>query len=622
MSNQLKFFTKYIIFWLVLFNFTRAIFLVYYHDSIAQVPISECLSMPFHAFMLDLSMISYMLGLPLLLIVVQVFIAKEFALKTIKIYSMILACIYLMISAAEINLYAEWQTKIDYRAIVYLSQPEEVFKTATYWQTIIFFGYLLITMFLLLKFYNYFIPKQMEVKKLKLFPQLSKAFIILLIGAAGITLGIRGGIQQIPINQSWAYYSHQNAINLASVNSLWNLLGSVYQNAGSLDKNPYLTLDMELAKNIVKELHKVKKDTTIQLLTNTKPNIVFLILESFSADLIQSCGGDTGITPQIEKLIQEGYLFTNIYSSGTLSHQGIASIFSGFPAQPSTSIIKEHAKFSKLPSLNKRLIKLGYNTSFYFGGQLTYANIKSYMYFNQFHLIKDIDDYDSELPRGKLGIHDQYTLTDHLQELNKKPTPFFSGIFTVSTHSPYDIPTKWNIAKGGSERDFLNAAWYSDSCIGAYISACKKEAWYKNTLFVLIADHSKHTHYDRNYFEPLNRHIPLLFFGEVLNKEYRGKKNAICGSQNDLVCTLLKQLKEDATEFKWSKNLMNPYTQEFAYYALTTGFGWVVPKQSLAYNYQSKGNDWNTTINQNYTDSLNLYGKSYLQVLFQEYLDY
>ncbi len=578
--------------------------------------------MPLHAFMLDISMVSYLMALPLLLIIIQHFTPKFFALQAIKVYTLLFTCIYLMISAAEINLYAEWQTKIDYRAIVYLSQPSEVFKTATYAQTIIFFVYAVLVMLLAYKFYTYFIPKQFEITYDQLFPKIMKSLSFLSIGAILITIGIRGGIQQIPINQSWSYYSNNNTINLASVNSLWNLLGSVYQNAATLDKNPYKTLPDDVAKKQVAKLHEVKKDTTIQLLNSQNPNIVFLILESFSADLIQSCGGDTGITPQIEKLIAEGYLFTNIYSSGTLSHQGIASIFSGFPAQPTTSVIKEHAKFSKLPSLNKRLIKMGYNTSFYFGGQLTYANIKSYMYFNQFHKIKDIDDYDNDLPRGKLGIHDQYTLTDHLKELNQKPQPFFSGIFTVSTHSPYDIPSKWKIEKGGSERDFLNAANYSDSCIGAYIAACKKETWYKNTLFVLIADHSKHTHYDRNYFEPLNRHIPLLFFGEVLKPEFKGQKNTIIGSQNDLVGTLLKQLKQDATEFKWSKNLMNPYTQEFAYYALTTGFGWAIPDQSLAYNYQNKANDWNTCKNQNKTDSLNLYGKAYLQVLFQEYLDY
>ena len=578
--------------------------------------------MPYHAFMLDLSMISYILAIPLLLFTFQHFFKRHFLYPTLRVYSLIIAAIYFMITAAEINLYAEWQTKIDYRAIVYLKQPSEVFETATYGQTIIFFIYLVGSIILTLKIYKYLIPAKIEFDTSNLRIKIMHSFTALAMGSALIVLGIRGGIQQIPINQSWAYYSNNNTLNLASVNSLWNLLGSVYQNATTLGKNPYIIMPMEVAKSKVIAMHAISNDTTIHFLNTNKPNIVFLILESFSADLIQSCGGDTGITPQIEKLISDGYLFSNIYSSGTLSHQGIASLFSGFPAQPSTSIIKEHAKFSKLPSLNKRLIKLGYNTSFYFGGQLTYANIKSYMYFNQFHKIKDIDDYDSKIPKGKLGIHDQYTLTDHINELNQKPIPFFSGIFTVSTHSPYDIPMKWKINKGGNERDFLNAAWYSDSCIGAYINECKKQSWYKNTLFVLVADHSKHTHYDRNYFEPLNRHIPLLFFGGVVKPEFKGKINPVLGSQNDLVCTLLKQLNEGTSEFKWSKNLMNPNTQEFAYYALTGGFGWCTPQQSLTFNYQNNTNDWNTCINQNYTDSLNSSGKAYIQVLFQEYLDY
>ena len=104
--------------------------------------------MPQHALMLDISMVSYLIALPLLLVVIQHFVLKKFALGIIKIYTLLLACIYLMISAAEINLYAEWQTKIDYRAIVYLSQPSEVFETATYAQTIIFFVYLHIFDFL------------------------------------------------------------------------------------------------------------------------------------------------------------------------------------------------------------------------------------------------------------------------------------------------------------------------------------------------------------------------------------------------------------------------------------------------------------------------------------------
>ncbi len=624
MKSKILFLARYSLFWLILFNSSRLVFVAYYFQKMKEISWPLIFAMPYHALALDLSMISYISALPLIFLCIQDLTEKNWASKSTKIYSFIITLVYLLIVAAELNLYAEWQTKIDYRAVVYLAQPSEVFQTATYAQTVIFFTYTLILFIGAYKLYHFLVPSYASsITSLKTSKKTGLVVLHFLAGAVLIALGLRGGWQQIPINQSWSYYTNNNTVNLASVNSLWNLLGSLYQNNRSMDKNPYITMPVAEAQKEVKRLHEVAIDSTVYFLNNKRPNIVMLILESFSSDLIQSCGGDTGITPQIEKLIAQGYLFDNIYATGTLSHQGIASLFSGFPSEPEVSIIKEHAKFSKLPSLNKRLLKLGYNTSFYFGGQLTYANIKSYLYFNQFHKLKDIYDYDSSIPSGKLGIHDQYTLADHLQELQTKPQPFFSALFTVSTHSPYDIPAKWKIEKGGSERDYLNGANYSDSCIGAYIDACKKQDWYKNTLFILVADHSKHTHYDRNYFEPLNRKIPLIFYGDVLKDEYRGKKNHFLGSQNDFVSTLLKQMKQSSKEFEWSRNMMNPYTKEFAYYALTTGFGWLAPGNNwLTYNYQSKSNDFNKCSSPALADSLNKSGKAYLQVLFQEYLDY
>jgi phosphoglycerol transferase MdoB-like AlkP superfamily enzyme len=620
--TKIKFLFKYILFWLLLFNITRAIFLIYYYKQVIDETLINLIIMPVHAFMLDLSMISYILVIPLLLYVSQCLIDKYFFFKFIRIYTIIIAGVYLIIAAAEINLYAEWQTKIDYRAIVYLKNPSEVFKTATWLQTIIFFIYLIGVLWFLIKVYNKTLFQNQHPIYGTSFRSKVYSVILLLTGLPLLLLGIRGGFQTFPINQSWSYYSKNNTVNLASVNALWNVLGSAYQNASTLNKNPYLCMSSKEANERVKQLMSAEKDTTIYFLSNQKPNIVLLILESFSADLVQSCGGDTGITPQFEKLIKDGYLFDQIYSSGTLSHQGMAAIFSGFPAQPVTSIIKEQAKFSKLPCINSQLLKHGYNTSFYFGGQLTFANIKSYMYFNKFDKIKDIDDYDDALPRGKLGLHDQYTFADHLNELNAKPQPFFSAVFTQSTHSPYDIPIKWVIKKGGSEQDFLNGAWYSDSCIGSYINECKKQDWYKNTLFIAIADHSKHTHYDRNYFEPLNRHIPMLFFGEVIKPEFKGKVNHILASQHDLAATLLHQLNMDAKSFKWSRNLMNPYTKDYAYYALTSGFGWAIKEGGLAYNYQTKQLDWINIDNKLKEEQSIKDGKAYLQVLFQQYLDY
>jgi phosphoglycerol transferase MdoB-like AlkP superfamily enzyme len=549
-------------------------------------------------------------------------VETKISTQFIKYYTLLLLVFYTLIVAAEINIYAEWQTKIDYKAIAFLKNPTEVIETATHSQTLFFIVYLILFVVFLYWFYVRYIATYLDKINNQFKRKIIVAFSYFIIGSSLLIVGLRGGLQPIPINQSWAYFSNNNTVNLVSVNDGWNVLGSLYQNSNYLDQNPYIEMPMDEAKKRVNNLYEVEKDTTIYFINNQQPNIVLLILESFTADIIKSCGGDSGITPQFEKLISEGYLFDSIYSSGTLSHQGMASLFSGFPAQTVTSIIKEQSKYSKLPSLNKKLAKRGYNTSFYFGGQLTYANIKSYMYFNQFDKIKDMYDYDDTIPRGHLGIHDQYTLQDHLLELNKKPQPFFSSLFTVSTHSPYDVPMKWKINKGGNEQDFLNAAWYSDSCIGSYINECKKQAWYKNTLFIVVADHGKHSHYNRNFFSPELRHIPLLFFGEVLKPEFKGKKNHLIGSHHDLAATLLSQLKITHDNFNWSKNLMNPYSKPFAFYSSPTWIGFCTPKGFCSYDYRLKDFNLKIVPNERDTPELANNGKAYLQVLFQQYLDY
>ncbi len=621
MKLYTSFLFKYFAFWLFVFNLNRIVFILFYLHEFNETSLSELLAIPYHAMALDISMICYFAAVPLLASFIQQFILNEFAPAVIKYYTLLLLILYGTIVAGELNLYAEWQTKIDYKAVAFLVHPSEVFETATNTQTLIFFCYLIL--FIVLNYWCYIklVKTKLPPLKNKMGTRILIASFYLVACTSLLIIGLRGGLQPIPINQSWSYFSNHNIVNQVSVNDGWNLLGSIYQNSNYLNKNPYVEVPMKEARERVNQLYNVK-DTTIHFLSTNNPNIVFLILESFSADVIKSCNGDSGITPEFEKLIGQGYLFDSIYSSGTLSHQGMTSIFSGFPSQTVTSIIKEQSKYSKLPSLVKKLSKKGYNTSFYFGGQLTYGNIKSYMYFNNFNKIKDIYDYDDAIPRGKLGVHDQYTLADHLKELNQKPEPFFSALFTLSTHSPYDIPSRWKIDKGGNERDFLNAANYTDSCIGAYILECKKQKWYSNTLFVLVADHGKHTHYNRSFFSPELRHIPLLFFGEVIKLEFRGKENHLVGSQHDLAATLLSQLNIDHKEFKWSKDLMNPYSKQFAFYTGPTWAAWCGPDGFISYDYRLKDLNWKVINDEANTQSYVLNAKTHLEVLFQEYLDY
>jgi phosphoglycerol transferase MdoB-like AlkP superfamily enzyme len=217
-------------------------------------------------------------------------------------------------------------------------------------------------------------------------------------------------VQQIPINQSKVYFSKHDILNLAAVNSAWNLGHSVLQNYRAMGKNPFLYYTPEKAKAQVKSIYDAPCDSTMFVLHSKHPNVVLFILEGWSADLIEALGGNKEIMPFFNEMVKEGVLFTNIYSSGTRSQQGMAALYSGFPSVPYSTVTQQPEKYGKLHSMVQGFKGTGYHTSFYFGGQLDYGNLKSYMIFNGFDRIMEDNDFDPELPRGKLGIHDEYTM--------------------------------------------------------------------------------------------------------------------------------------------------------------------------------------------------------------------
>ena len=142
-------------------------------------------------------------------------------------------------------------------------------------------------------------------------------------------LAIRGGVQQIPANVSDAYYSNNNALNLTSVNSAFHLAASILENTKGGE--PYSFMKNEEADAIVDSLYTNNPDSTRSVLSVQRPNIVLVVLESWSADLVKLCGGYDSITPFFDSIAQHGILFSDCYASGGLSDQGMAALFSGFP---------------------------------------------------------------------------------------------------------------------------------------------------------------------------------------------------------------------------------------------------------------------------------------------------
>ena len=580
---------------------------------------AEILKLLYKPLPLDVSTACYLIAIPFLFNIIF-FTANYSSQKLFNSYLFVSLFLVNFLSAIDVVIYREMGVKIHFKLFSHLQHPAEVLQTVQlkYW----LIGLLLIFVF---TFFHFKLLKKIigqwnEKSALHFLKRFLFSVFILLSGAFLLIVGIRGGLQPIPINESEVYFSKNNFLNEAAVNPSWALLHSYIENKKVLSENPYRQMSDAEAKKIVADLFKTEKDSTVSILQNVAPNVVFIIMESWSADVIESLNGLKNITPNFEKLIGQGVLFKNCYASGTLSDQGIPSVLSAYPAQPVTSIIANPEKYPRMNCINQNFKKHGYNTSFYFGGQLIYGNIKSYLYYFDFDEIKEQKDF-SGLPSGRLGIHDSLMLQIWLQDLNKKKQPFFSTLFTLSTHPPYDEPMPTVITEGGNLQPYLNSIHYTDRSFARFFEAAKKTEWFKNTLFVMVSDHS--------HDSPLNFgeehaakhcHIPLLFFGEAIKPEWRGKVIEKTCSQNDVVATVLHQLNWSSKEFNWSKNVLNPYTKDFAYYSFTEGGGFVTNTaearwEKIPNTIIAKGDS--TLKSKNEKNA-----KAYLQTLMNEYLSF
>ncbi|MFH1936536.1 MAG: sulfatase-like hydrolase/transferase, partial [Bacteroidota bacterium] len=600
------------------FNLTRLIFILYHLHliRIEKIPVQEVLAVFYYAFKLDLATACYFMLFPFLLLVVQSIYSPRWLNLVNKAYAGIMIFFYSLTSAGEMGIYSEWKTKLTYKVINYLRHPSEIYNSALISDFLILLLLLLVMSGAGIYLYiRWFYPDLVRVKRVWWF---TVAFLLILPGF--LFLGFRGGVQEIPINQSESIFSRKNILNVASVNNVFNLYISVFENLRNFDRNPYVFMDHSSAKSLVQELYKVEKDTTTQVLTTNRPNVVLLILESWSADLIEDLGGKSGITPEFKRLQEDGILFTELYASGSRSEQGMASIFGGFPAHPISCLTVQPDKYKKVPSLSQDLEKEGYLTAFYFGGQLIYGNIKGYIYYNEFHKIMEVYDFPGEFPHGKLGIHDEFTLGYLVNDLDRIRQPFFAALFTVSTHSPWDQPYEKPLTWGDNEREYINAALYTDHCLGEFFEQAAGKPWFDNTLFIIVADHSHNSYYNWHPHSREYHKIPMLFYGNVIREEFRGTTWGKMGNQHDIPATLLAQLDLPADQFHWSKNLFNPYVVDFAYFTNEDGAGWIRSDGyfsfdlNIPYFYFFEPSEKRQ-------DTLIQEGKAYLQEVFREYLE-
>ena len=567
---------------------------------------------------MDLAAIAYILIIPFIGWLINLFFSFR-SDGIIRVYHFIVITILTIIQVGSIVIYQHWKSLLNWRALSYFAEPKEVLASATLLQSLLIVG----TFFILVVVQIYFF-KRCFIKKNHLYESstiLFKATVAFMIMAL-LLITMRGGTQELPINESSVYYSDNQLLNLSAVNGAWHLAKNMYS-AGIASENSFVFMDKEIAEAQVRKLYACNEDSFVRILNSDQPNVVIILLESFNADLVEALNGEKNLAPNFNKLVTEGILFTNIYGSGMRTDQGLVSVLSGFPATPNLSIMRNIDKSAKLPSLPRYFKERKFATSFYYGGNTDFSNLNAYLIDARFEKVIDVNSFDSRVKRNKWGVHDEYVLQRQVEDLNKTTEPFFSVLMTLSCHEPFDQPGERIFSTDNLADQFRDAVVYADRSLGAYFEKAKKQSWYNNTLFILVADHGHPLPRNRNRSLPESHHIPLLFYGPVLKEELKGVKIPMVGGHHDIPATVLHQLGAKSDEYSWSKNLFNASCKGFAYYEQDDGCGWIENDHWTVFLKEIDGPEYSDEhITASQKDSLRFHAKAFLQKLFREYWDY
>ncbi|MCL6523076.1 MAG: sulfatase-like hydrolase/transferase [Thermoflavifilum sp.] len=350
---------KSLLFWLLVFACNRLVFFIVNHDLLRHISTKEVFQSFRYAIPLDISTACYSLVIPFLLMICGYVCQKRFYHQIALIFTLVILFVQGSIAYGEAAVYTEWQSKLNYEALSHFQHPSEVFHTASWPLTLLFFGCTilldLIYTWLYIRYVHVFAIATHQAFRKRIF----NGGMILLIGGFFIFTGIRGGWKRFPISESISYFSTKSILNDAAVNPSWSLVRNLLSHYDHERYNPYGYFSDAEARNIIDSLYATPKDTTVEVLSTPRPNIVLVILESFTADAVNPI-----ITPVLDSLIHEGIYFDSLYASGHVSDQGIPAILSAFPATSGVSVCDDPEMTKHLPAINEDLQRVGYHTGF------------------------------------------------------------------------------------------------------------------------------------------------------------------------------------------------------------------------------------------------------------------
>lgn len=415
------------------------------------------------------------------------------------------------------------------------------------------------TIWIILSFSILYLYKRVEKSILLVWTTKQYGFqTLILLGFSTFSIiAYRGGLQLKPISiVSAGEYAPVQYVPLV-INTPFSILKTLDVKAIAPSANWQITDNAEL-KNLYNPLHENKGGSFKKL------NVLVIALESFSKEYIGALNGRAaGFTPFLDSLISESLTFSNAFSNGKTSIDGIPALVSSIPTWMNEPFITSPYGSNQMHSMANLLKQQGYYTSFFHGGTNgtmgfdAFANLAGYDdYFgrNEYNNEKDYD--------GNWGIWDEEFLQFTAKTINKKPQPFFATIFTLTSHHPFPVPDKYRDQFKEGPLPIEKSIRYSDFALRKFFESAKKMPWFNTTLFVLAADHtgiSSDPFYTNNIG---NYSIPIIYYMPMA--QLKGFDTTIT-QQIDIMPSVLDYLHYPTPYFAFGNSVFDTTASHFAF---------------------------------------------------------
>lgn len=545
-----------------------------------------------HGLAMDMSVAGYLSVIPGLLIAAGTLTRRRWPRVALDVYFGLVSALLGGIYCLDLLLYGYWGFRLDMTPLFYFStSPAAALASARWWEVLAglaaWGAASLLTWLALTRGAGKIHPEPAARRRWA-------APVAMVVATGLLFIPIRGSFTVSTMNLSRSYFSRDIRLNHAATNPAFSLLYSATHQSDFSSQFQYF--DPAEADRLMAALLSPSAEpdsasveaVPCRTLTRTgRPDVVLVILESFSSHLLPSLGGEE-VAVGLDSLGREGLMFSNIYASSFRTDRGVPAILSAFPGPPTVSVMKYVDKIEHLPSFPRVMRdKGGYSLAYYYGGDANFFNMMAYLMCMGFDRVVSDKDFPISEKLSKWGAHDDALFSRAWREISAERVPVDSRwprltvIQTSSSHEPFEVPYS-NPRFAGKPR--RNAFAYTDSCLTAFVDSLRTLPSWGNTLVIAVPDH--YGGWPRDLDDVVERHrVPLVMAGGAL--ECGGVVVDKVGNQTDLAATLLSALGLPAGEFRYSRDLLDPRTPSAAVFSQKDRLGVVTPTDTAILNLDS-----------------------------------